>query len=501
MKHSADKIAFGDFQTPPNLALRCCELVAQQFGNPDVVIEPTCGQGAFVVAAARTFPGSQIVGYEINDTYRRRARQHVGQLDPTRAASVSIKKQNFFLADWQRLREKHDGSVLFLGNPPWVTNSQLGVLGSQNLPAKSNVESIRGIDAMTGRSNFDISESILQTLLSAMRADQDSLAMLIKTATARKVLRMQWRNRSQFSHASLRMINAKAHFDVNVDSCMLMLSPTNAKSTVTQVCFQSTSLVKSARSVAMGWHDGRLVSDPKLAKKTAFLFKAKSSPWRSGVKHDVSRVLELRENDGQLFRQDGTPVDVEPDQVYPLAKGADVANDRTDCLERRILVTQHAMGESTTHLEDRLPKTHRYLRTNLVAFANRKSSIYRDRDPYALFGIGPYTFAPWKVAICGLYKRLHFALLKPVGGKPVLVDDTCYTLGFQQRRQAVLVRELLSAEAATEFLQARIFWDSKRPITADVLRGLNLSALAKHVDRAEQFEAVFPQCEAAINCP
>ncbi|QDT12112.1 SAM-dependent methyltransferase [Planctomycetes bacterium K23_9] len=492
MKHSSDKIAFGDFQTPHELAQKCCQVAAQQFGLVDVVIEPTCGHGTFVTAAASTFPGSQIVGYEINDLYRQRARRAVNK-ETTAKATTSIRKQDFFAADWQRNRDQHDGSVLFLGNPPWVTNSQLGVLENKNLPTKSNVESIRGIDAMTGRSNFDISESILQTLLTVMRPGQDHLAMLVKTATARKVLRMQWQSGAAFSHASLRSIDAKKHFDVNVDACLLMLSPGKPQRSKVHVCHQSTSVDKKPTAIAMGWHDGQLVANPNDARATDFLFRANAMAWRSGVKHDVSRVLELREIDGQLFRQDGEPVEIERDQVYPLAKGADVANNRTKCPERRLLVTQHCMSESTAQLQGRLPATDRYLQQNREAFDNRKSSIYRNRDPFALFGIGEYTFAPWKVAICGLYKRLQFTLLGPIKGRAVVVDDTSYTLGFQTKRQAKLVHELLTSAEATSFFQARIFWDAKRPINAQTLRSLDLESLAKHLGRTRQWEEVFPR--------
>ncbi len=71
------------------------------------------------------------------------------------------------------------------------------------------------------------------------------------------------------------------------------------------------------------------------------------TPWRSGVKHDVSRVLELIAHEGAFWTQDGENVDIEADLVYPLAKGADVANRRTDCRQRRILVPQRAINETT----------------------------------------------------------------------------------------------------------------------------------------------------------
>ena len=503
MKHPANKVAYGDFQTPFELALRCCREVSKHFGEPNVVIEPTCGKASFVLAAAQTFPNAQVIGCEINDSYRRTARRVIKQQHEAKAfAAPKIIKRDFFQADWAAIRQKHSGSVLYLGNPPWVTNSQLGVLESGNLPKKTNAKGVRGIDAMTGQSNFDISESIVQTLLSSMR-EQDSLAMLVKTATARKVLKSQWKNEQRFSHASVHPIDAKEHFGVSVDACLLMLSPASRTSSNVQVCFASSELGKPAKSIAMGWYVGQLVADPKLASRTSHLEKSpqqNSQPstsfqqtivWRSGVKHDVSRVVELSELGGKVCRQDGAAVNVESDRLYPLAKGADVANDRAETSPRRLLITQHTMNESTSSLRQTHPKTFRYLQKNRLAFEGRKSSIYRNRDPFALFGIGPYTFAPWKVAICGLYKRLQFTLIGPAKGRPVVLDDTCYFLPLKNREQAVFVQQLLQSEPATRFFQARIFWDAKRPITADLLRRLDLAALAKACRSSGQYQKLF----------
>ena len=196
--------------------------------------------------------------------------------------------------------------------------------------------------------------------------------------------------------------------------------------------------------------------------------------------------------DGAIVRQDGTPVDVEPDRLFPLAKGADVANDRVRDSVRRLLVPQRSMNEDTSHLKQQHPKTYRYLDRHHDAFAARKSSIYRGRDRFALFGIGPYTFTPYKVAICGLYKRLQFTLVGPIKGQPVVMDDTCYFLSFKTKRQAACVLELLTSDLATEFFQARIFWDAKRPINAEVLRRLDLKKLAAELECESEYQKLFP---------
>ena len=478
-------VEFGDFQTPMSLAIKCCQVVAQQFDSFQTVIEPTCGIGAFLVAATNVFPAADLRGYEINAGHLAKARKAI------RATSSSpdqwqFKKRDFFATDWERERTKYCGKVLFLGNPPWVTNSGLGAMDSSNTPAKTNIAKQRGIDAMTGRSNFDLSEAIIQTLLETMVVDQDVLAMLIKTSTARRIIKQAWSSGVRFGHLSLHPIDAQKEFGVSADACMLMAQETS-RTTVTQLCRQSSQLGKVARRVAIAHLDGILVSDPQAAKATACLSTNHATPWRSGVKHDLSRVMELKLADGQLVNSKGDLVDIENDLVFPLAKGADVANGRTECRTRRILMTQRTMADNTDYISTQCPRTWSYLQEHRAEFGDRKSSIYRNRDPFALFGIGEYTFARWKVAVCGLYKRLQFSVFGPVNKKPVILDDTCYFLSFRTRKQAELVAQLLHSESATRFLESRIFWDAKRPITASLLRQLDLEKVADQENEQQAF--------------
>ena len=84
-------------------------------------------------------------------------------------------------------------NLLVVGNLPWVTNSELGSLESKNLPEKNNFQRHRGFAAKTGKANFDISEWMLIKLLESLNQKKASIAMLCKTATARKVLTYAWK--------------------------------------------------------------------------------------------------------------------------------------------------------------------------------------------------------------------------------------------------------------------------------------------------------------------
>ena len=471
---------FGDYQTPPDLARQCCQVMRDQLGDHATMVEPTCGRGSFLVAAAELLPAEHLFGMEQNSDYVRAARRAVGSSQ----AKVEIRKQNFFEFDWDAFRQSCGERVLFFGNPPWVTQSEIGVHSGDNLPEKRNVNSDRGIDAITGKSNFDLAESMLQTLFGVMRPGEDSLAMLVKSSTARRLAQHVWSVGQAFQKLDFYRINAKEHFDASVDAGMLLFQLKDTRSRresrkQPQACREFEHLQAKQSSIAFGNLDGKLVSDPVKALATKCISATEPVMWRSGVKHDLARVLELKVGDGEVIDRDGNVLDIEGEHLFPLAKGADVAAGRTSGFNRVLLLPQRSVGQSTSDLEETAPKTFRYLNQNLDLFQARRSSIYRGRDPFAIFGVGPYTFAPWKVAICGLYKRLAFTVFGPLEKKPVVFDDTVYLLPFKTRRQAVLVARLLQSELASDFLQSRIFWEAKRPINATLLRQLDLLAVAR----------------------
>jgi S-formylglutathione hydrolase FrmB len=53
--------------------------------------------------------------------------------------------------------------------------------------------------------------------------------------------------------------------------------------------------------------------------------------------------------------------------------------------------------------------------------------------------VGPYTFAPWKVAVSGLHRPPDFDVVGPLGGRPVILDDTCYLLPCRSAGEAALL--------------------------------------------------------------
>ncbi len=467
------KAAFGDFQTPPALAQAVCEQLARSGLRPATVVEPTCGRGHFLLAAANSFAGATLWGRDLDPAYVRAARAALARA----GHQARLTTGDFFRTAWASELRRWPAPVLVLGNPPWVTSAALSVLGVDNLPAKSNLNALPGLAAKTGQSNFDISEWMLVHLLELAQGHDVTVAMLVKTAVARRVLAHAEAHGLALGEASLHRIDARQAFGAAVDAGLLRFS-TRARAPL--VCRVFADLEATEVQSEVGVRDGQLVADARAYDRAASVLGRADPPWRSGVKHDCAKVMELSRTDGVLHNGLGEPVDVEPTLVHALLKSSDLRGDERPRARRWLLLPQRRLGEDTAPLEHTAPRAWRYLHAHAAALDGRRSSIYRGQPRFAVFGLGDYSFAPWKVAISGLYKRVAFTLVGPdADGKPTLLDDTCYFLGFADEPAATAACWLLRGDAAQAVMQAFTFWDAKRPITKQVLDRLDLGALAR----------------------
>ena len=172
------KKEFGDYQTPLNFANRVCSYLTNYLKlQPETIIEPTVGMGAFIEASIAQFGSyKKIVGIEINTDYCKYCE------DKFQDEKIRIINEDFFKYNINKSLINKD-KVLVVGNPPWATNSELNF----NLPEKTNFKGLSGTDAITGASNFDICEYIILKLIEDFRNTNTVIAMLCKTSVARNV--------------------------------------------------------------------------------------------------------------------------------------------------------------------------------------------------------------------------------------------------------------------------------------------------------------------------
>ena len=486
-----NKAAFGDFQTPGWLARQIAELLAGQGVQPAAVLEPTCGQGSFLLAAYEVFPTAvTFTGLDINAQYIETLKQHpLAQQNPRQ---FRLQTADFFRTDWQQILEALPDPLLIIGNPPWVTNSALSALDSGNLPVKSNFQGKTGIEAITGASNFDISEWMLLRMMEWVEKRQAVIAMLCKTAVARKLLQQMWQTQPEpFPQTALYLIDSQKAFNVSVDACLFVYDTRTA--TTSRDCPVFPNLTALRPQSVIGFHEKKLVANVTYYRQWQHLNHRQSKTpykWRSGIKHDCAKVMELQK-EGHLYRNKlGELAELEDKYLYPLLKGSDLTRKEGERPSRWLLVPQQFTGENTQTIRFIAPKTWAYLQAHAACLDNRKSVIYKNRPRFSIFGVGAYSFAPWKVAVSGMRKEIWFTAVGPQNDKPVMLDDTCYFLPCQSREEAELLTNLLNSGAAQQFFQAFIFSDAKRPITGKILQQLNIPALAKELNKLAQLREV-----------
>ena len=475
------KTEFGDFQTPSDLARGIATFLRDSGEIPDAIVEPTCGRGSFVEAAMTAFPRTKTIhGFDINPQYVREAS---GVARPHSGPKLHLECRNFFEIDWVKFFSTVAGTVLVIGNPPWVTNSALGSLGSDNLPEKTNFQGHNGFAAKTGKANFDISEWMLIRLLEALHRRAGCVAMLCKTGTARKTLRHAWLNRLNVGRCSLHLIDAQKHFAASVDACLLIVHTGMLESIATACVYPDLSF--SGRLATIGLAGKELVADIDEYLRLRDIDGIAYYTWRSGVKHDAAGVMELKRENGHFMNGRHEKCRLETTYLFPLLKSSDIANGRMTP-DRYVLVTQRKPSDDTAEVKNIAPKTWTYLTAHADALDQRRSIIYQKRPRFSVFGVGDYTFSPWKVAISGLYKNCRFDVVGEHDGKPIVLDDTCYFIPCASEKEARFICALLNSDVCQRFLRSLVFFDAKRPITIDVLNRIDLKRVAEHVNRVSE---------------
>lgn len=451
-----EKKEFGDYQTPTEFCQKVCEYIKKYklADSAKAILDPTCGVGNFLHVASDIFGRDNVYGIEINEEYVRMSKETTPW--------ATIISDNIFNINTREICGEDD--VLIIGNPPWASNSNL----SYNLPVKINFKGLRGIDALTGSSNFDICEYIILKLLDEYKNTNSTICMLCKTSVARNVILEMSRKKTNYQKVEILNFNGNMVFGISATSCVLMIKLSSEIPDATSIIcevknFDDESLI-----------DTLVVTDGKIKKsKTTVDLEGKCQfTWRQGVKHDCGKVMELDFKNGKLQNKNKEVVDIEDGLVFPLVKSSHFKKPILNNFSKFVIVTQTKPKQDTAYIQRDYPLTWDYLNANIDCFNNRKSIIYKKSAPFSMFGIGNYSFAPYKVGLSGFYKKPLFCLMH--SDKPVMTDDTAYLLAFDNYDIAYCVMVLLNSKIVQEFLLSIAFLDNKRPYTVKLLSRIDI---------------------------
>ena len=479
------RIEYGDFQTPTSLA----ELIVKKIlGNnelPNVILEPTCGKGTFVLAVLKQINAfARYYCIEIYKPYIWISKFSIFEYfleNPDKIIPhIEFIHQNIFDINFNDIVEINNNDyLLILGNPPWVTNSQLGLLNSDNLPKKSNFKGHNGFDAITGKGNFDIAEYICLMLFNSFSNTEGIFAFLVKNIVIKNLINGQFQNNYRISNLIQFGIDAKKEFNVSADASLFFCKLNNNPSFQ---CLRTSIYSEDYNSNNyFGFVGEKFVSNVKSYDEYKNYDGNSQIIWRSGVKHDCSKIMELELVNGHYINQLDEKLILENEIIYGLLKSSDLKNTVIDSANKYTIITQKRIGEDTSYLEKWFPNIYSYLINHKEYFTARKSKIYNDKPEFSIFGIGDYSFTKYKIAISGLYKQTKFSLLLPFKNKSMMVDDTCYFIGFDYLPDAVIILLALNHKSTQEFLNSLIFYDTKRIITKDILMRIDLIEILNNI--------------------
>ena len=487
-----DRAEYGDFQTNKDLADKIAKYLSSRNISPEIVIEPTCGKGNFIIASLSNFKAlKKVFGIEIYKPYVWETKFSI--LDyflsnpNSHKPEITITHCSIFDFDFKNISKQFPSDkLLIIGNPPWVTNSKLGSLNSSNLPKKSNFKNQNGLDAMTGKGNFDIAEFITLMLLDAFQTHSGHLALLVKNTVVKNIVFDQKVKQYKIGEIEKYCIDSKKEFNVSVEAALLYCQ----LNSIPSFDCNEFNFYSLENRLSFGWLHSKFVSNIADYNETKDIDGVCPFEWRQGLKHDCSSIMELERVNNHFVNNQSEEVILEEDLVYGFLKSSDLKNTVIKSTRKHTIVTQTKVGQETSYIQHLYPETYFYLKKNILIFQSRKSSIYNRKPLFSIFGIGDYSFKPFKVAISGLYKTYHFTLVLPQNDKPVMLDDTCYFIGFDKIEYAVYAIILLNSKTTESFLKSITFSDAKRVFTKDLLMRLDLLNLAMIISQQEIEEQI-----------
>lgn len=452
---------YGDYQTPLEFCQAVCKYIKKKalYIGKKAILEPTCGVGNFLYSASLEFGINKLYGVEINPEYAKISKQ--------KNPNSYIINDSIFDINLKNICKEEP--ILIIGNPPWAMSSEI----IYNLPQKSNFKKLKGLDALTGKSNFDICESIIFKLAKEFKNTDSLICMLCKTSVARNIISEISKNQIEYCDAEILTFNARKLFNISASSCILLfrLSRGTSNLSVTEKSFDDERVLKSY-DLKLGEFQSRKINYD--------LDGCSQIVWRQGVKHDCSKVMELSRFSTSYTNKLSENVEIENDLVYPLVKSSSFKTPIISSFNKFVLVTQKKLNQSTDYIRNKFPKTWNYLESHKEMFISRKSSIYKNSPNYSMFGIGDYSYSPYKVGFSGFYKKPLFSLLE--SDKPVMTDDTCYFIPFDNRDIAYCFMLMLNSDITQEFIESIAFLDHKRPYTAKLLSRIDFKKCLNYIN-------------------
>ena len=416
--------------------------------------------------------------------------------------------RNFF---WSSTAGEFD---LVVGNPPWVRWSKLPNLYRERIKSTCLKYDIFSSTPFHGGNELDISAMITYTVADKWLKKDGTLAFLITQSVfqapssegfRRFRINSQYNLIPQFvedlkqlrpfpsaaNKTALIIAKKQAHSKIVYPVPYTLWKPLPGTSTQIPVSYSKDQVLQQVQKIEMEANPVGGMGSPWSVLPSGHFSRIKKiageSHWvqgRKGITVDLNgayfvKALDVSDNGYILIenRPEAGKTDIGPkqqfwvesDMLYPLLKGA---SDFSSCyinIEHELLtfvpnkgITKQYYDESDARLLADLPKTLEYFVTFKKLLEQR--STYKGRMPsapfYAVYNIGEYTFAPWKV-IWAEQKNFCAAvcssrMLDSVGSKTLIPDHKVFFAAFDEPEPAQYLCGLLNTAIVKEFIESHV---------------------------------------------
>jgi len=511
------------------------------FGRATVV-DPGCGAGAFLTAALRRkrrearaeevdpattleHLSTSVVGIDVNPVAVAAARTAcvLALLPVVREAAVDRVSLPVFLGDALGLTDDapttgvEGGATALVGNPPWIPWERLPDAQKDRLRAgpidRLDLFEHRGAAARLGYANDDLSLPFVWTCLDRYLDDGGVAAFVLKRdhlrGPAGRLVRSGRVGSRPLAIEHVHDFGSTAPFE-GVDAAAALyvfdvggndvggeggddVDPRDSNSTLTPntdsdsnpvpttvweptdatAAFGSLDTLRStlertetgfapvdADDPAGPWH--RVDADVAAVGECAYRI-------RHGLKDDAKAVFSV---DDELLAR------VESTHVYPYLRSKHVVKWGLFGHDRFLVPQRQAGEDNEAALAAETPATYDYLEDHRERLVGRGSSWFDSGPFYSLFGLGPYTWAPYKVVWCRLGFKPHFAVVSTVedpelGRKTVVPGDHCMFVACDDEREAHYLCALLNAAPYQRCLRD-LAGEGKASLSKSVVSSLTL---------------------------
>jgi len=360
------KLKEGIFFTKPEMV----EKILSQIDLNEIksVIDTAAGSCNFLIPLAEKFPEKQFYGIEKNEFIFRQ----------TKVKTDGLKNLTYLKGDMIFDHFDIPECDLYIGNPPFVNLNDMD--DDYRLKVidiwKNEFPTEKGYKLLLGNSRGDLSQLIFHlTMKIYLKEKADCAVILPDSLLFGNEASRAFREFRNFNVRSLWDISDKSAFSYTKRPCFVLFGQ-KGEETVFPVLYR-----KQKEKIQLHLHKGQLVP------QSAIIHGSNHYQTRQGINTLGANGIYMK-NELPLWKSE---------LLQPLYRSCDVKRWQAEPSRWILMPYREKKLLTEEYLMKKEPAVWKYLTKYKKELSDRKSPHLKKKGWYSLFGVGDYTFSPWKV--------------------------------------------------------------------------------------------------------